>query len=262
MNYHNVLTQTKGNPLTTKSSYGFVSTQELLSQLATRGWVVSKVQVTNTKNPDKQGFQRHLIRLRNDAFSHLFPQDQGFFELVLINSHDGSSSLRLMAGLYRLVCANGLIVGDTASELRVVHSSKFIKDLHDKVAAFEHGLPLVAERINKMRTITLNVNQYQVLKETCSQFALRNTRDVKSINFDSIAKVARIGDVSQDAFTIANRIQEKLIRGGLRYTQAMTKGDITWHENRTTRPVTSIDESVKRNRFVWSALESILESIA
>ena len=41
--------------------------------------------------------------------------------LLCLNSVDGSSTLRMLLGWYRFVCANGLAVGTTQSELRLVH---------------------------------------------------------------------------------------------------------------------------------------------
>lgn len=41
--------------------------------------------------------------------------------LLCLNSVDGSSTLRMLLGWYRFVCANGLAVGTTRSEWRLVH---------------------------------------------------------------------------------------------------------------------------------------------
>lgn len=41
--------------------------------------------------------------------------------LLCLNSVDGSSPLRMLLGWYRFVCANGLAVGTTQSELRFAH---------------------------------------------------------------------------------------------------------------------------------------------
>jgi hypothetical protein len=41
--------------------------------------------------------------------------------LLCLNSVDGSSPLRMLLGWYRFVCANGLAVGTTRSEWRLVH---------------------------------------------------------------------------------------------------------------------------------------------
>lgn len=53
--------------------------------------------------------RKHLLRFaQSDAFSS-HPGDERV-EVCLIKSHDGSSSYRLMAGVFRFVCANGMVV--------------------------------------------------------------------------------------------------------------------------------------------------------
>lgn len=42
-------------------------------------------------------------------------------EIILLNSHDGSSSYQMLLGLFRQVCANGLIYVDVLGEVRVLH---------------------------------------------------------------------------------------------------------------------------------------------
>lgn len=42
-------------------------------------------------------------------------------EIILLNSHDGSSSYQMLPGLFRQVCANVLIYFDVLGEVRVLH---------------------------------------------------------------------------------------------------------------------------------------------
>ena len=42
-------------------------------------------------------------------------------EVVMINSHNGSCSYQLMAGIFRLVCTNGLIVGARIAAINIRH---------------------------------------------------------------------------------------------------------------------------------------------
>src|SRR3546814_2716824 len=42
-------------------------------------------------------------------------------EIILLNSHDGTSSYRMLAGMFRFVCSNGLVCGDTVADVRVPH---------------------------------------------------------------------------------------------------------------------------------------------
>jgi hypothetical protein len=42
-------------------------------------------------------------------------------EIILINSHDGASSYQMLAGHFRSVCCNVLVVGDVSSDIRIPH---------------------------------------------------------------------------------------------------------------------------------------------
>src|SRR3978361_1268375 len=37
-------------------------------------------------------------------------------EIILINSHDGASSYQMLAGVFRFVCCNGMVVGDICDD--------------------------------------------------------------------------------------------------------------------------------------------------
>jgi len=42
-------------------------------------------------------------------------------EFILPNSHDGASSFHMLGGVFRFVCQNGMVVGETVGEVRVRH---------------------------------------------------------------------------------------------------------------------------------------------
>lgn len=39
-------------------------------------------------------------------------------EIILLNSHDGTSSYQMLAGMLRFVCKNGLVCGDAVADVR------------------------------------------------------------------------------------------------------------------------------------------------
>jgi hypothetical protein len=49
--------------------------------------------------------------------------------IVLLNSHDGSSSYQMLAGCFRFVCSNGMVFGDTHSDIRVRHSGNILDNV-------------------------------------------------------------------------------------------------------------------------------------
>ena len=62
----------------------------------------------------------------------------------------------------------------------------------------------------------------------------------------------RYEDRRDDLWTVYNRVQESLIKGGL-------SGRTVQGKNNRTRAVTSIDGDVKLNRALWVMAENMLE---
>ncbi|MDO1698258.1 DUF932 domain-containing protein, partial [Escherichia coli] len=62
-------------------------------------------------------------------------------EIILLNSHDGSSSYQMLPGMFRFVCQNGLICGQTFGEVRVPHKgdvvNKVIEGAYEVLGLFE-----------------------------------------------------------------------------------------------------------------------------
>jgi len=111
----------------TSNRYQPISTAMVVEKLMSEGFYPTKAYQTCSRTQEKRMFSKHMIRFRRYDFNYATPDY--FPEIVLINSHDGLSSYRLMAGLYRLVCSNGLIVGSEYGEVRVKHSGNIIDNV-------------------------------------------------------------------------------------------------------------------------------------
>ena len=125
-----------------------IPTHELLSGLSKEGFVPVKVQVGGSRDEEKRAFTKHLIRFRrSDDLTGAPKVGDSHPEVVLLNAHDGTSSYQLHAGLFRLVCLNGLTVSDANfGSVKVGHSGKGVLDkviegtyrvLDDAVVALE-----------------------------------------------------------------------------------------------------------------------------
>jgi hypothetical protein len=66
----------------------------------------------------KAEFTKHMIRMRHAGQVQARPEAT---EIILINSHDGASSYQMLAGLFRFVCCNGLVVGQVVEDIRIPH---------------------------------------------------------------------------------------------------------------------------------------------
>ena len=57
---------------------------------------------------------------------------QFILKLMLTNSHDGKNSFQFQAGLYRLICSNGLVIADEQFEsVKMRHMGYSFEDLQD-----------------------------------------------------------------------------------------------------------------------------------
>jgi hypothetical protein len=77
-------------------------------------------------------------------------------EVILINAHDGSCAYKLMAGMFRFACANGIIVGEQWKPIHVPHKGR------DTVAKVIEGTYEVVELVEdklKGRTVVAHATE-------------------------------------------------------------------------------------------------------
>jgi hypothetical protein len=76
-------------------------------------------------------------------------------EILLLNSHDGSSSYKMIPGMYRQVCTNGLVCWKSFGEINVPHKGdivgQVIEGAYEVLGIFDN----VTENIEMMKGITV-----------------------------------------------------------------------------------------------------------
>ena len=100
--------------------YLYIPTVKVLDALRAEGFEPFMACQTRVRNTDKREHTKHMIRLRHA--NHIMAKEAN--EVILLNSHDGSSSYQMMAGMFRFVCANGLVLGDCSMDQKVRHSGR------------------------------------------------------------------------------------------------------------------------------------------
>lgn len=234
--------------------YAYIPTLDLVDSMRKEGFMPVKVSQANCRDDDRKGFNKHLIRFRReDQLSAAEAR-----EVVLVNSHDGSSGFRLMAGVFRLVCANGLIVGQTDNEIRVRHSGDAIGKVIEGAYSIVKDFDRVAEAIDGMKAITLAPEHQKAFGKAA--LALRFD-DAVNCGFrpDQIIRPRRAEDRPSDLWTTFNVAQENIIRGGLHGRKIDANGR---PKNTSTRAVNGIDQNVALNRGLWVLAEEMRKLVA
>jgi hypothetical protein len=167
-------------------------------------------------------------------------------EILLLNSHDGSSSYKMIPGMYRQVCTNGLVCWKSFGEINVPHKGdivgQVIEGAYEVLGIFDN----ITENIEMMKGITVSPVERMLLANTALDIKYEG-KDAP-VTPEKILVPRRYEDKQTDLWTTFNTVQENLIKGGLRGRTAKGK-------NTTTRPVTGIDGDIKLNQALWKMAE-------
>ena len=109
----------------TSSKYKTLSTGEVVEFFREKGFYISHYTEAGVRADKNRGKTKHLVRLRRIKDRDIKDAP----EILITNSHNKYTSLRLNIGIYRYACANGLIMGDTFYCERLNHIGNNI-ELH------------------------------------------------------------------------------------------------------------------------------------
>ena len=248
-----IFTQTSSHK--TSTQYSPISTEQIIEKLMSEGFYPTWATQTKSLCQESKAFAKHMLRFqRYDVMQN----SQGLYpELVLINSHDGLSSYRLMAGLFRVVCGNGMIAGQSYNEIRIKHQG-------DVVGNVIEGTYKVIETANKMldvsdemASIHLNDDEKIIFAEAAHSLKFSDTEGAMIVTPERLLQPRRyIDQKNNDLFTVFNVLQENLIKGGLRSYRLNKYGYTT---RTKTREVKAIDQNIKLNRALWTLTEKMME---
>lgn len=235
--------------------YTFIPTIKVVESLMSEGWQIMQAQQQRTRIEGKKFFTKHLVRLRREgelAVDDVFP------EIVLINSHDRGSAYQMHAGLFRLVCSNGLIVADaTFSKISVRHSGQIVDEVRKSADIIASEMPRVLTGVETMKLIELTKDEQGIFAEAAKRIKYGEENAMLS---NLLLEPRRHNDNSNDLWSTFNRVQENITKGGRRYFIPAHKdeeGNYVRAKSRKTRKINSITEDTKINKALWFLAEEM-----
>lgn len=226
--------------------YAYIPTGAVLSELRKEGFQPFMVCQTRVRDEGKREHTKHMVRLRHaDQINGAEAN-----EIILLNSHDGTSSYQMLAGMFRFVCKNGLVCGDTVADLRIPHKGDVVGQVIEGAYDVLDGFDLVRERRDEMRAITLDRREAEVFAHAALSLKYDDPAAPAPITESQLLMPRRRDDDRPDLWSAFNRVQENLTQGGLAGRNA------NGHRQRT-RPIQGIDQNVKVNRALWLLAEGM-----
>ena len=226
--------------------YSHIPTDKLIDDMELLGWFPIDAKEVNARTKGTMGFQKHLVVFRNPdivinqmpnnivesstsptgyrktdgTFAKKNPIDTVFPQILLTNSHDGKNAFTFTAGLFRMVCENGLVISTNEFEkVAIRHMGYDFDELQKQITEMVERLPLTVESMNNM--IDTKMEQDSILKFAKDMLAVRFPEDELrriTIDMDEFITPVRPEDKGDDLWSVFNVIQEKIIEGDFEYT--------------------------------------------
>ncbi|ENM2868950.1 TPA: DUF945 domain-containing protein [Pseudomonas aeruginosa] len=221
--------------------YAYIPTATVLTELRKEGFQPFMVTQTRTRHEDRRDYTKHMIRLRHA--SQISARGEAN-EIILLNSHDGTSSYQMLAGMFRFVCSNGLVCGGTVADVRVPHKGDVAGQVIEGAYQVLHGFDRALESRESMQAITLDEGEADVFARAALSLKYDDPDKPAPITESQILMPRRFDDRRPDLWSVFNRTQENLTKGGLHGRSANGR-------RQQTRPVQGIDSDIRLNRALW-----------
>lgn len=227
--------------------YHFIPTIDVIEEIKSHNWHPVSVSEAGVRDIQKEGYQQHCVRFRH--FEDLLNPSENAIELLLFNSHDRSKAFTISAGIFRFVCANGLVLSDSVFEsYKIKHLGSRENDVARAVANITAIKPKLMDKIQKLESITLNENEKQSFAKSSIPLRFENHLEV---DFNDLLILHREEDTKDDLYTTLNVIQENLIRGNISGINKDTGRRFT------SKQISSISKDVEVNKGIWDIAERI-----
>lgn len=227
--------------------YVHVSTITLIDDMDKLGWKVSEAKQVRSKKKDEQ-FRKHMVTFRNEEITITSQDGETVYPQILVtNSHDGSSSFQFRAGLFRLVCTNGLVVAtEDFGKEAIRHKGYSFEEVKSKVMEMVQQLPLTVETLNRFREVDLNYEQQ--MEFALKAIGIRFGENGASIEPEAVLEPRRSEDRGSDLWVVFNRVQENLTQGGFKYQAASGR-------NKTARRIKNYMRDLELNQQLYALAE-------
>ena len=229
----------------TSTKYSHIPTDKVINDMAVLGWGV--VDAQEVKARENVGFQKHLVVFRNnDVVINGEDGDTVYPQILLTNSHDGKNSFSFQAGLFRMICENGLVIATKEfSTLKIRHMGYDFEKLQTIIKKVISNLDLTVESMNRMKKISLNEEQTLQFAKQLLDTRIENTNnkfDEEAIN--QVLETQRSEDQGNGLWEIFNRVQENIVEGNFKYITRTGK-------RRYARPIKNFRQDMNVNSKMY-----------
>lgn len=194
--------------------FGMLSTADLIRALGETDWLPVAAEMPNARTAGGALYGRHMIRFRQARDTGLQARVNDVVpELVMFNAHDGTTAFRFMAGLYRFICANGMVVADaTFGAIYVRHTGQVIRDAQQAALQVADSVPALMCKVEAWKGTQLQLSEQTEFATRAAE--IRGMPDRVTPITARLLRPSRPQDHGADLWHTFNRVQEQILNGG------------------------------------------------
>jgi hypothetical protein len=163
----------------------------------------------------------------------------------------------MLAGMFRFVCCNGLVVGEVVNDIRIPHKGNIQGEVIEGAFRVLDEFEAVTEHTEAMKALQLQPPE-EIAFATAAlalRFGERTVEETGGqrptpVTAEQLIEARRPEDIGHSLWTTFQRVQENVIRGG-------QPGRSAQGRRLQTRPVGGIDRGVSLNRALWMLAEEM-----
>tara|TARA_R100001244_G_scaffold52153_2_gene45282 strand:+ start:523 stop:1425 length:903 start_codon:yes stop_codon:yes gene_type:complete len=263
--------------------YTHIPTEKVIDDMELLGWNVVDAKEVKARTKGTVGYQKHLVVFRNDdvvinqipegitrddksptgyrksdgTFAKDFRNEEiqklnsVYPQILLTNSHDGKNAFQFTAGLFRMICENGIVIADEElNNIKMRHMGYTFEDLQVLISDMVKKLPLTVDAMNKMKEVELANEQVVQLAKDLLNIRVEGTDNTPSENSEfEVITTQRKEDEGNGLWEVFNVVQENIINGNFHYRTKSGK-------ERQARIIKNFKQDMDMNKKMFSkALE-------
>jgi hypothetical protein len=193
--------------LATSERYNVIKTNDVIARFRRHGFEISEYREAGVRTQERVNKQRHMVRMSIDSHTGLRR------DVVIFNSYDSSTSLRLNFGAFRAVCMNTLCFGDSLlEEMRIKHTSL------DPFYRIDEYADMLLSKLDEEKALRERMKSkeltYKMIHDLAERaLAIREDNLDKILDPSELIITRRYEDSGKKLWKVYNRIQEALVNG-------------------------------------------------
>lgn len=259
-----VLTQYKAHS-SRSEKYSFISTGDVIEKFQSFGFTHKLIKEEKCRG-HYAGYGTHLIALSHQDIQMKEFKNEVQPQLLLRNSYHGRTRILINLGMFRLVCKNGLMLGNSFQAISFKHIGITSSDVEQVLATMKDSYEnKVAPLVSSLKSISMTEEEQMIFAQAALNKRLESlTKKVISTDAEALLMTRRIEDQGSSAWNVLQRVQENL---GLNYRpsdvsvtykiETKDKKENVVERSRRINRVSNIGYVTEMNQFLFDKIQGM-----